>query len=136
MAHGLIFATAFPMNSSPQSPVVAVVAQFPMAYFEAGVGGRGGGQAATWLPQLAEAWKDEQDFEIHWLVLDDSVEEHVQCRHLNQVFHRIPHGGTSMGLLLGRWPQRRGFRRVLREIRPSLVHCWGTENLHGAALGV
>jgi len=122
------------MTSSAKPLVIAVVAQFPLGFFEGGGQGRGGGQAATWLPQLAEAWKDAEGVEIHWLVLDKTVREPGTVRQLNQTFHRIPDRGTSLGLLLGRWPQRRGYGRVLREIRPDLVHCWGTETLHGAAL--
>ncbi|MDA0767482.1 MAG: glycosyltransferase family 4 protein [Verrucomicrobia bacterium] len=122
------------MTEDAKPLVIAVVAQFPLGFFEGGGQGRGGGQAATWLPQLAEAWMDAEGVEIHWLVLDKTVREPGTMRQLNQTFHRIPDRGTSLGLLLARRPQRRGYGRVLREIRPDLVHCWGTETLHGAAL--
>ena len=122
------------MSNSAKPLVVAVVAQFPLAFFEGGGQWRGGGQAATWLPQLAEAWKDAEGVEIHWLVLDRTIRKPETIRQLNQTFHRIPDCGTSWGLLAARWPQRRGYGRALREIQPDLVHCWGTETMHGAAL--
>lgn len=113
---------------------VAVIAEFPVGVLTGKMMGRGGGQAATWLPQLAKEWQKARDCEIHWCVLDQTVGKPSSVRKWNQTFHRIPSSGVSVGMLLGRWPQRLAYRKILRDINPDVVHCWGTETLHGAAL--
>jgi len=113
---------------------VAIMAQFPLSVLDSEMTGRGGGQLATWLPQLAKAWEHQTECDIHWCVLDRTAKRPGSVRRWNQTFHSIPSGSVSVGMLLGRWPQRLGYRRVLRDIRPDVVHCWGTETLHGAAL--
>ena len=113
---------------------VAIMAQFPLAVLDSEMQGRGGGQLATWLPQLAKAWEQQTECDIHWCVLDRTVKSPRSVRKWNQTFHSIPSGSVSVDMLLGRWPQRLGYRRVLRDICPDVLHCWGTETLHGAAL--
>ena len=122
------------MKQSPKPIVVAIFADFPLSFFDSGGLGRGGGQQSTWLPQLAEAWKDSEGVEIHWCLRDRTIRKRVTVRHWGQTFHQIPDRGVSIGLLAGRWPQRLEHRKVLREIQPDLIHCWGTETLYGAAL--
>jgi glycosyltransferase involved in cell wall biosynthesis len=113
---------------------ICIFAQFPISAIDGESGGRGGGQAATWLPQLAMAWEGETDIEIHWAIFDRNALKPESRRCWNQTFHRIPCPGTSASLLLGRWPHRLAARKLLAEVRPDLIHCWGTENLNGSAL--
>ena len=113
---------------------IALIAQFPFDVLERPMEGRGAGQTATWLPQLAAAFEGRTDFEIHWCVLGHKATEPRTQKKWGQTFHLIPSPGFSMSLLLGRWPQRLAFRKLFREIKPDLIHCWGTENLFGAAL--
>ena len=113
---------------------ICIFAEFPLSAIAGETSGRGGGQAATWLPQLAKAWEHVTDCEIHWAVFDRSAKKHENQRCWNQTFHRIPCPGISASLLLGRWPHRLAARRLLRKLKPDLIHCWGTENLNGSAL--
>lgn len=113
---------------------ICIFAEFPLSAISGESSGRGGGQAATWLPQLAKAWESITDCEIHWGVFDKTAKQPESIRCWNQTFHRIPCPGISVGLALGRWPHRLGARRLLRTIKPDLIHCWGTENLNGSAL--
>jgi glycosyltransferase involved in cell wall biosynthesis len=113
---------------------ICIFAEFPLSAIAGESSGRGGGQAATWLPQLARAWESNQEFEIHWGVFDRSARQAESIRCWNQTFHRIPCPGISASMLLGRWPHRLGAQALIRRIRPDLIHCWGTENLYGAAL--
>lgn len=113
---------------------ICIFADFPLSAISGESSGRGGGQAATWLPQLARAWESVTDCEIHWGIFDRTAEKIESTRCWNQTFHRVPCPSLSIGLALGRWPHRLGARRLLREIKPDLIHCWGTENLNGSAL--
>lgn len=113
---------------------IAIIAQFPIGVLTEEMMGRGGGHAATWLPQFAKALEESKNYEIHWVILDNTVTTSTLIRKWNQIFHVIPCTGISVGLLLGRWPQRLAYRKIFQKIKPDLIHCWGTETLHGAAL--
>ena len=112
---------------------VCIFAQFPMGVLEAAMAGRGGGHAATWLPQLARAWESQDQFEIHWCILEKVPKPNTSTA-WRQWFHQLPGGGISAGLLTARWPQRLTCRKIINQIKPDLIHCWGTETLNGAAL--
>jgi glycosyltransferase involved in cell wall biosynthesis len=119
----------------PNSPkTICVFAEFPLSAISDGEGGRGAGQAATWLPQLAQSWASCAEFKIHWGVFDKSAKIEESITYQNQTFHRIPSTSVSVSLLLGRWPHSVGASRLIRKIKPSLIHCWGTENLNSSAL--
>jgi glycosyltransferase involved in cell wall biosynthesis len=113
---------------------ICIFAEFPLCAISHGAGGRGAGQAATWLPQIAKSWASCADFKIHWGVFDKSAKFAESIFHLGQTFHRIPSMSVSASLLLGRWPHRVGASCLMRKIKPSLIHCWGTENLNSSAL--
>lgn len=112
---------------------ICIFAQFPIGVLENPMAGRGGGHAATWLPQLARAWESQNQFEIHWCVLDKNPQETTTTA-WNQWFHQLPSGSITSGLLTARWPQRMACREIIKQIKPDLIHCWGTETLNGAAL--
>lgn len=105
----------FPLNSLPASP-------FPPA----------SGHYATWLPQLAVVFQGQNDFEFHWLTLDSSVTQETTIRAWNQDFHILPSWKRGRAATLF-WADRRRIRKKLKEIRPNLVHGWGTENIWGWA---
>lgn len=108
----------FPLNSLPASP-------FPPA----------SGHYATWLPQLAAAFQGQNDFEFHWLTLDSSVAQETTIRAWSQNLHILPSWKRGRAATLF-WADRRRIRKKLKEIRPDLVHGWGTENIWGwATLG-
>ena len=113
---------------------ICIMAEFPIGVLGGVMAGRGGGHAATWLPQLAKAWENQKDFEIHWCVLDRTTRSIVSTQCWNQYFHRLPCPSITTSMLLARWPQRLAYRKILHQIKPDLIHCWGTETLHGAAL--
>jgi glycosyltransferase involved in cell wall biosynthesis len=113
---------------------ICILADFPTGALEGDMAGRGGGHAATWLPQLAKAWENQKAFEIHWCVLDARMSNTVSKQCWNQYFHKLPCPSVTTSMLLLRWPQRLIYRKIFQQISPDLVHCWGTETLHGAAL--
>ena len=113
---------------------VCIFADFPLDVLAGQMAGRGSGHASTWLPQLAQAWAGQQECELHWAIPDRSVKRVERVRRWGQTFHRLPATGITVSLLLARWPHRLAFRKLLHEIRPDVIHCWGTETLNGAAL--
>ena len=116
---------------------IAILADFPWRYFDEGATGRGGGQACTWLSQLAEEFARCSAYEIHWLSIDRrSILAGSETRDWGgQFFHRVPGLKMTvdlrMGCLLSRWQ----LLRELRRIDPDLVHCWGTETPYPLVAG-
>ena len=113
---------------------IAIFADFPLDVLKHSMVGRGGGHAATWLPQLGKAWEMQKNFEIHWCVLDRTTRRIETIRHWNQYFHKLPCPSITLSLLLHRWPQSYIFRKIINHIKPHLIQCWGTETLNGVAL--
>ncbi|MFO1522275.1 MAG: hypothetical protein U1F77_05345 [Kiritimatiellia bacterium] len=113
---------------------VCIFADFPIGALSGEPAGRGAGQLSTWFPQLARSFEAFRDVEIHWCVLVKHLRRPATEIHFHQVFHLRPGGRITTGLLAGRWLPRRTFRGVIREVRPDLIHCWGTETLNSAAL--
>ena len=113
---------------------ICIFAEFPLSAISGESSGRGGGQAATWLPQLARAWETCTELEIHWAVFDRSADKSETITGWNQTFHRIPCPSITVSLVLGRWPHRQAANALISSLGPDLVHVWGTENLLGAAL--
>ncbi len=96
--------------------------------------GRGGGQGCTWLPQLALAFQQHHELEIHWVVLDRTIRRTVVFQALGQWFHRVPAVKFSIDLALNYLPARFILRREVRRIQPDVVHAWGAELIYPAAL--
>lgn len=125
-------------NSCMSKKRIAILADFPWSFFEQGATGRGGGQACTWLAQLAEVFAAGTGYEIHWVSLDrNQMWGRVEHRTWGgQFFHRIPGGKVKIDLALGYWPSRLLLKRELRRIQPDLVHCWGTERSYPVVCGM
>lgn len=116
---------------------IAILADFPWGFFAEGATGRGGGQACTWLAQLADEFSKGTGYEIHWVSLDRSrMWGGVQKREWDgQWFLRVPAGRRRIDLELAYLPSRLALSRALRGIKPNLLHCWGTEESFGGMLG-
>ena len=113
---------------------IAILADFPLSALEGGATGRGGGQGCTWLPQLAESFAGYPEFEIHWVILDRRGNPPATFHAHGQTFHRIQGSSVSLDLALGNLPTRHAIRKFLRQLKPDLVHAWGTELIYPAAL--
>jgi glycosyltransferase involved in cell wall biosynthesis len=113
---------------------VAILADFPLSALEGEAVGRGGGQGCTWLPQLALAFQERKDLEIHWVVLDRAIRRSVVTEALGQWFHRVPAVKFSIDLALNYAPARWGLARAVGRIKPDVVHAWGAELIYPAAL--
>lgn len=109
---------------------VAILADFPWSFFSEGETGRGGGQQATWLSQVALEFGQSRDFEFHWVTLDRELffGRTRRMEWLGQWFHNIPVWRRKPDIALGYSPSRLLLARELRRIRPDLVHAWGTES--------
>jgi len=112
---------------------IAVVAAFPLYELKSfGPSFYPKGHFATWLPQLAATWEDQPHFEIHWIVGSDRVQQASSHRQWNQRFHVYPASRRGRATTLYR-QDRRFIGEILTNIKPGLVHPWGTEDVCGFA---
>jgi glycosyltransferase involved in cell wall biosynthesis len=86
---------------------------------------------ATWMPVLFEEFRRRSDLELHILVLRKGISSNYSFERDGVRFHVLKTiGGLRSPSLF--WHDTLLIRRALREIRPDLVHAWGTER--GAGL--
>jgi len=112
---------------------IAVLASFPLHHLDTfGENFRPAGHYATWLPQIAEAWEEQNDFKIHWLVMSELVQKRTDVTQWQQSFHVLPTTSSGRASTLFR-ADRKAIASILDEIQPDLVHGWGTEDVYGLA---
>lgn len=110
-------------------PTVAILADFPAFLADASLP-KPQGHYAVWLAALFSALENQDEFEIHWIVLskDVSAPRYVEAK--NQHIHILPRARKTIGLytlyLLDRWR----VARILEQIRPDLLHAWGSEDCY------
>lgn len=85
-------------------------------------------KAAPWLTALYEAFKQNDDFEIHWLNFCRGVWRTRRIESERQHFHILPCGSLALSQKTYYMAERLRVRRELNFIKPDLLHAWGTEN--------
>jgi hypothetical protein len=112
---------------------IAVLADFPPHRIDGFPGvSAPRGHFATWLPQIAESFAGQSDFELHWVMVSPLVGERLELESMGQRFHVLPTrpGGRAMSLFR---EDRRRINDVLAAVKPDLVHGWGSEDVYGYA---
>jgi len=115
-------------------PRIAILADMPRNALGGLSNGRGAGHAATWLPQLADAFAHAVDLEFIWLTLDPAANE-VECiQQSGQWFIRVPASKMTFDILTGHRISGTRLARLIRALDPDLVHAWGTERSYPSVL--
>jgi len=86
---------------------------------------------ATWMPVLLEELRRRNDVKVHVVVLRKGIQRDLQFEKDGVQFHVVRTVGGLRATSLF-WYDTLLVRRVLKSIRPDIVHAWGTER--GAAL--
>lgn len=115
-----------------QTKKIAILADFPLHLLPKASFQDPGGHYATWLPQLARAFKGAKGFEFHWVTLDSEVKQNREIKAWDQTFHVLPtwRRGRATTLFLA---DRFRIQHKIQQIEPDLVHGWGNENIWGWA---
>ncbi len=112
---------------------VAILANFPVHVIPSLLGAKPPkGHYATWLPPLAEANAQDDGIERIWITLDENATEERRIEIWNQTMIILPTELKGRASTLFK-KDRLAINRVLREIKPDLVHGWGTEDVHALA---
>lgn len=113
-------------------PTVALLAGFPV-HLLPGQNLVCKGTYATWLPQLALRLKDAGEFKFHWFIFDRGISSPRIVEAWNQTFHLLPRWKKSVAMVTAYHSERKMIKNQLRELKPSLVHGWGSEDVYGLA---
>jgi len=85
---------------------------------------------ATWQMALLTEFAKNPDIRLHVVLLRKQVGRELTFEHSGAVFHVLPAAPWArLGSLF--WLDTLLIRRLLRKVRPDLVHAWGTEKGSG-----
>lgn len=114
---------------------VAILADIPVEAVAGKAAGRGGGHASTWLPQLADAFETSHpDLKITWVRIRQKSRLSEDVKIGRQRFITLPGTISRVDFLLGNYPSRSLLRSVLNDLKPDLIHAWGTEKPYSSVL--
>ncbi len=115
---------------SDQKRRIAILADFPIGLINPSHP-EVKGHYAVWLVALFYAFKNQDEFEIHWVTLSKNAQKEQCAKHCNQYFHIIPRARLTIGLYSFYYYDRYHVAKTLKKIQPDLVHAWGTEDCYG-----
>ncbi len=111
---------------------IALLADFPVHVIPEFAEQSPRGHYATWLPQLAEAFEAESNWEIHWLFVTRHSGPQKPFSWKGQTFHPLYIPGKLRALRLYR-KDCAAIKERLDGLQPDLVHAWGNEDCYGLA---
>lgn len=85
---------------------------------------------SVWLSELRQALEEQDEYDIHWVLLDKRPSSPLTRTLGKQTFHILPRARLMVGLATLYAHDRLAVRRLLQELRPDIVHAWGTEDCH------
>lgn len=118
-----------------EKKVLAILADLPAVWIDPSLADQGWHHAPAWLANLKDFMAERSEFETHWIIFSRAVRRYGYRRYerWNQTFHVIPRYSLK-------WDQRFHYRysrwaagRVLKKIKPDIVHAWGTEAEYAVA---
>lgn len=109
---------------------IAILSDFPVWLYTDSVPPYTG-HYTVWLAALHEALVHQEEFEIHWVVLNRDAVKPLRFTSHGQYIHVLPRMRRLAGLCTLYWNDRRAVARELSLIKPDLVHAWGAEDCYG-----
>lgn len=94
------------------------------------------GHYATWLEPLIpefQAIAGERGLDLHWITFSKETPTYLRHQSRGQTFHILPRKSMALQMATGYLGEIRRIRKILRKIKPDLVHCWGSEDVYGLA---
>ena len=114
---------------------MTILADLPVDALHGTAQGRGAGQAATWLSQLAQAFTKEKDLEIHWIVLRNDVVGDRTEQIAGQFIHVLRRKSLTFDMVTGHCFSRYKMLKKIHEISPDVIHVWGSEGSYASVIG-
>ncbi len=122
------------LEKSSVNKRIVILADMDVRSLAEGHSGRGGGQAASWLPQVATGFEQVEGFEFIWIMLDPAAKQADCTQFGSQWFIKIPAPKVSLSVITGHRYVTYRLNQLIRSLAPDLVHAWGLERAYPAVL--
>ena len=109
---------------------IAILAKYPIWLHVDNIPGKSN-HYAVWLTALKDAFKSQEEYDIHWIILCKKIRKIIHLDIEHQTFHLIPCGSRKIAQILNYYPDRWRIKNFLNKLKPDLVHAWGTEECYG-----
>ncbi len=113
-----------------KKPVIAILGNFP-TWLRSDLVPPRNSSPSSWLLALHDAFSHSDEFEFHWIVLDQTIKEPIEYEDKGAIFHVIPAGNRKVSLFTAHFVNRFKIARYLKKLKPDLIHIWGTEFSYG-----
>ena len=97
---------------------------------------RAPGHYATWLEPLVPAFEQvsaEQGLDLHWITMSQQAQSDLVHKAYGQTFHILARRSMGRQMVTGYITEIIRIRRLLAQMKPDLLHAWGSENVYGLA---
>jgi len=91
------------------------------------------GVYATWLEALIPAFKNLSNIDLTWISMSKEAPSNIQHGYWNQTFYVLRRWRKSVSIITGYYSEKRQIKRLVDEIKPDIIHAWGTEDVFGMA---
>ncbi|MBQ3143735.1 MAG: glycosyltransferase family 4 protein [Akkermansia sp.] len=113
-----------------KKPVIAILCKYPSWLHCSHIPVQKG-HYEVWHVSMHDAFANDDEFEIHRIVLDKNVKKQIDFVDKGEHFHILPRSRGWIGLFTGYAMDRIRVARLLKQLKPDLVHAWGTEYCYG-----
>lgn len=120
----------FITSSMKKKTIIAILANYPTWLLCEKIPSRAG-HYGVWHVAMHEAFAYDDEFEIHRIILDESIKEQVDFEDKGQFFHVLPRTHRKIGIFTAYAMDRIRVSRFLNKLKPDLLHAWGTEFSYG-----
>ena len=116
------------------NPRIAILADVPLGTLD-GIDGfaRPRSHYATWLEALIPEFQNVDDLDLHWITFSKEVSKTTTCRALGQDFTILPRYKKLLSMVTAYQWETRNIGKLLKRIKPDLIHAWGCEDAYGLA---
>lgn len=123
-------------SRSPEPTRVAILANVPIWTLPGLENLRHNRHYATWLEPLIPAFESvakEYNLKMHWITMCKETSTDLTHEDYGQTFHLLRRRSMAVQMFSGYFWEIRSIRKLLAEIRPEVVHAWGSEDVYGLA---
>lgn len=113
-----------------KKPIIAILCKYP-AWLHCNLIPGKKDHYEVWHVSLHDAFVNDDEFEIHRIVLDSQVKKQIDFVDKGEHFHILPGTRRKIGLVTAYAMDRIRVARFLKRLKPDLVHAWGTEYCYG-----
>ncbi|MCC8149606.1 glycosyltransferase family 4 protein [Akkermansia sp.] len=115
------------MKHQAYQPIIVILADMPLGRLLPHEFQNHDHSLTPWIYALFNDLEDQKDYQIHWVTFKKYVSHSTTRRLKGQIIHILPASSLAVGLFTNHFLAAKKIRKLLRSLRPDLVHAWGIE---------